>query len=455
MQTIEFLLNGQKIAYKCANPHEMLIDYLRANGLTGTKEGCKEGDCGACTLLLVEYYNNQFHFKPVNSCITLMPMVHGCAIISVDGVKNHAVQRAMVDCHGSQCGFCTPGFVMSMIGHCANGGGKGKDEIDEALSGNLCRCTGYKPIINATMQAVEQNEKLDENLYMPIKDFAKEAVEAANYLVATTPNVAHEYYNNHHNTRIIAGATDVGLWVNKRHRQFGNILFINHVNDWRNIEDTANEWVIGAGVNANQLLQLWRAQYPGIAELFLRFAGHPVRNAATIGGNIANGSPIGDGAPLYMAMGATITLSNGQYKRIIPLNEFFIEYGKQNIQMGEILTHITIKKPQKHNYIFAHKIAKRRESDISAVMVAMNFTLDNNIISDAKIVYGGMAGTPKHATQTEGALRGKPWNLENLQSAKQYIAQDFQPLSDLRASAEYRLMTAQNLLIKAWYEHHA
>ncbi len=451
---IQFILNGKLCEYICENPHEMLIDYLRARDYTGTKEGCKEGDCGACTLLMISKINGKTEIKAINSCITLIPMIDGCEILSIDGLKNHIIQEKMIKFHGSQCGFCTPGFVMSLAGHYYNQKTNDKANIQQSLSGNLCRCTGYTPILHAAQAAMANPELYDFRYFNQLPNQIYEnSLYGANYCVARNLKDALEYMKKYPNARIIAGATDIGLWINKKLMEFSQILFIHAIPEICGITENNNEWHFGAGITYSNFYDFMRGKNAFIDELLNRFAGHQVRNLATIGGNIANGSPIGDGPPLFIAMNARLKLISANGERIINLQDFFIEYGKQDKKQGEIVHSLILPKPKATERIYTHKITKRKDSDISAVMMAMMVDINaQNIIENIRICYGGMAGIPKRADKSEQALIGKKWALPTMQLASEYIAQDFQPLSDMRASQEYRALAAKNLLTKAFLE---
>jgi xanthine dehydrogenase small subunit len=451
MSEIAFLLNGTPVRISGDAPTRTLLDYLRdTKGLCGTKEGCNEGDCGACTVMVTDADGA----RALNACILFLPQLDGKAVRTVEGLsgpdgQSHPVQQAMVTHHGSQCGFCTPGFCVSMaVGHLA-----GRTDHDTVLAGNLCRCTGYAPIIRAAKAAQTQ----------PVPDWMRSdaailcaqissGVRGQTAPGAFRPQSADEladWYQANPDATLIAGATDVGLWVTKQLRDLPKPTFLGGIADLKRIDRTGDTLRIGAGVTIEALLQAVAPLHPSFAEMLRRYASLQVRNAATIGGNIANGSPIGDGPPPLIALGATLHLRRGSVRREMPLEDFFLDYRKQDRQPGEFVEAITI--PAHVPSLRVYKLSKRFDQDISAVCGAFNVTLDAGTVTAARIAFGGMAGTPKRARATEAALIGQPWNDATLAAAKAAMATDYQPLTDMRASADYRLIAAQNMLTR--YAH--
>lgn len=435
--TITFHLNGEEVVLKDADPSATLLDFLRdTRGLTGTKEGCNEGDCGACTVMVTDAAGS----KPLNSCILFLPQLNGKSVRSIEGVAAvdgslHPVQDAMITHHGSQCGFCTPGFVMSMVTAHKNGA----TDHDVQLAGNLCRCTGYAPIIRAAEAAAEA----------PVPQWiAKQTLPNATP-AADTPRSADELailYAAKPEARLVAGATDLGLWVTKGLRDLGEMIFLEGCEDLKDISVNKTEIHIGAMVDMNRMRQVITPLHPSYGEMIRRFASQQVRAAATLGGNIANGSPIGDNPPALIALGARLHLRHGDSRREIAIEDFFVEYGKQDRAPGEFIEAVTI--PRQDDRLRVYKLSKRFDQDISAVLGAFSITVADEQIIQARIAFGGLAGIPKRATHLEAVLIGKPWSEGSIAAAAAELDRDFTPLSDMRASAEYRLETARNMLVR-------
>jgi xanthine dehydrogenase small subunit len=453
---ITFLLNGEVVSLTGISPTTTLLDWLReTKHLSGTKEGCNEGDCGACSVMI----SDQSGHRALNGCILFLPQINGKSVTTVEGLSApdgtlHPVQQTMIDHHGSQCGFCTPGFAVTMATAHLNGA----TDHDTQLAGNLCRCTGYAPIIRAAQaaegQPVPQHLK---TLKIPNGQTSSggtaqphEGGQPSQHIQPkTTDDLAHWYAANP-DAALIAGATDVGLWVTKQLRDLGQIAFLNQLDDLRGITDAGDHWHVGATTTIADLETHFAPHHPSLAAMLRRYGSTQVRNAATIGGNIANGSPIGDGPPALIAMGATLHLRHGDSRRTLPLQDFFIAYGKQDRVPGEFVEAITI--PKQPDTLRCYKLSKRFDQDISAVCGCLNLTREGDTITDARIAFGGMAGTPKRATKTEAALIGQPFAEATFRTAMTEIPVDFQPLSDMRASAEYRLQTAQNMLMRYFFE---
>ena len=446
MTGISFVLNGTPVSARADPPTRTLLDWLReARGLTGTKEGCAEGDCGACTVMVT---GEDGTARPVNACILLLPQLHGRAVRTVEGLAApdgalHPVQRAMVDNHGSQCGFCTPGFVVSMA--CAHL--NGRRDHDDVLAGNLCRCTGYAPIIRAAEAAA--GARVPEWMH----DTAPRVPALTAGAELAMPESADDlaaWYLAHPDATLIAGATDVGLWVTKALRELSPVAFLGRCRDLARIEETDSEVRFGAMVTIAQLRAAVADRFPAWAELLRRYGSEQVRAVATLGGNVANASPIGDNPPVLIALGATLHLRGGDERRALPIEEFFLDYGKQDRRAGEFVEAISIPRPA--DPLFAWKLSKRFDQDISAVCGAFSIGIEAGHVARARIGFGGMAAIPKRARAVEAALQGKPWTEATIEAALPAFAEDFAPIDDMRASAGYRLRTARNMLRRAFHE---
>ncbi|RJL08317.1 xanthine dehydrogenase small subunit [Paracoccus siganidrum] len=463
---LRFLLNDREIRLSDVGTSDTLLDHLRIDRrLTGTKEGCAEGDCGACTVLLGQLTDQGLIYEPINACIRFLASCHGCHIVTVEHLKGpdgglHPVQKAMVEHHGSQCGFCTPGIVMSLYGLWMSNPQAGVTEIETALQGNLCRCTGYEPIIKAALAAGrEGGQAMDalaverEAVAARLRAMQGERVELSRggeraIIPADVDDLAAVLEENPKAT-IVAGSTDVGLWVTKFLRDISPAVFIGHL--MKEISVAEGEIRLGAGVTYSEAGPVIRQHLPQAYDYILRIGGWQVRNMGTIGANIANGSPIGDTPPLLIALGARIVLRKGAARREVALQDFFIEYGKQDRAPGEFVETVII--PIRSDArVAAYKVSKRRDSDITAVAAGFCVTVENGIITDARVAFGGMAGTPKRAAGAEAALAGQPFAAAAFEAAAKAVADDFQPLSDWRASADYRRAVASNLFRRFWLE---
>ncbi|MBN8995629.1 MAG: xanthine dehydrogenase small subunit [Rhizobiales bacterium] len=470
-QTIRFIRKGHMVELDQMAPTTMLLDYLReVERATGTKEGCGEGDCGACTVAVGRLKDGKLAYEPVNACIHMLGQVDGCEIVTVEDIaeddgKLHPIQAAMVQSHASQCGFCTPGFVMSLFTLYQSTDGKlRRDEVNDWIAGNLCRCTGYRPIVDAAVAASAGTR--NDRFRVAARDTAGLLSFLADnddvfigdsdrfFAAPATVDGLADLYEQHPNATIVGGATDVGLWVNKQLRDLPKIIHTGRARGLDQVQDTGYELIIGGAATYATVEPFLAALDPDIGELLRRLGSRQVRSRGTVGGNVANGSPIGDTPPLLIALGASVELRKGKRVRTLPVEEFYIEYGKQAREPGELLTAILVPKLDETHIFRCFKVAKRFDQDISSVMGAFRFTVgEGGIITEARIAFGGMAGIPKRAAGAEAALQGAALR-DSRAWARAFAAlrDDFQPLDDHRASARYRVETAHALLGKALIE---
>jgi len=461
--SVRFLLDGQWESVGGIDPTLTVLDWLRqTKGRTGSKEGCAEGDCGACTVLVGSAEKGAMSWRAVNGCILFMPMLHGKALRTVESLGGaHPVQKAMVEHHGSQCGFCTPGIVMSLYGRSIGATGTEGAPVADVLAGNLCRCTGYGPILDAAQSVpvekpndgalVEELQRADIGSLSLSYDDPLAGIRRHWFAPGTSDELA-ELLLDHPEARLVAGATDVGLWVTKQHRMLAEIISIGAIADLDRIEETETGVTLGAAVRYGDAYAALARMHPDLGELVRRIGAVQVRNAGTVVGNIANGSPIGDMPPALIALGATITLRRGAERRMLALEDFFLDYGKQDRRPGEFVESVFIPRPQSGRLVRIVKLSKRFDSDISAVCGAIALTLSDGRAADVRIAFGGMAATPKRAPAAEAALSGAAWSRESCEAAAQALAQDFKPLTDVRGSSAYRLSVAGNLLRRLWFE---
>ena len=457
---LQFLRRGKMVTLEKFQPDQTLLDYLRLDEKSkGTKEGCNEGDCGACTVVLGRPRDGAMHYQAVNACILLLGQIHGSELITVEdlaeGGKLHPVQQAMVDAHASQCGFCTPGFVMSLFALGHENPNPTREDIVVKIAGNLCRCTGYRPIVDAALKACHTmkdrwttQSAATVKLLEPLSVDDLFASDGENFFAApASADSLASLCQQYPNARIVSGATDVGLWITKQFRPLKQIIWTGRARGFADITDHADRITIGGGATYAEALPLLAKHFPDLGDVMTRIGSAQVRASGTIGGNIANGSPIGDMPPMLIALGATLHLRSGGTMRSMPLEDFFIAYGKQDRAAGELVWAIDVPKLAFNQSFKAYKISKRFDQDISAVMGAFQFTLTGHRIEKARIAFGGMAATPKRATIAEQAIQGK-----SLPEALSIPLTDYAPIDDMRASAAYRLETANALLRKALLE---
>jgi xanthine dehydrogenase small subunit len=462
---VRFRLDGRIHEVRNPDPTLTVLRWLRENAhRTGTKEGCAEGDCGACTVVLFEFANGKPNFRALNACILFLPMIDGATLYTVEslsaqGAKLHPVQQAMVDCNASQCGFCTPGFVMSLYAHYRNRAAADEDTIRDALAGNLCRCTGYGPIIQAARKMgdyprpLESYPGLIEREGMLALAYACErSGKTRRFFAPRHLTELVEVSKAHPDAVYIAGATDAGLWVTKRLQVLETVISLADVAELRVLNDKPDTLEIGAGVRYAEAHAALAQMHPDLGELLRRLGSVQVRNAGTIGGNIANGSPIGDTMPPLIALGSTLVLNKAGRRRDLPLEDFFLGYGKQDRAQGEFVEKVIVPKLHGGAAFRVFKLAKRFDQDISAVCGAFRVTREDGAARAVRVAFGGMAAVPKRARRAETALEGHPINETTVRAATAALEKDFTPISDMRASSRYRMAAAKNLLRRALLE---
>lgn len=473
-QTISFVLDGKIQTLdlsKQYSPTTTVLNFLRSDALhKGVKEGCAEGDCGACTVVIGELNHEQkMIYKAVDSCLVFLPMIHGKQLITVENLKQqkenqevlHPVQQEMVSCNGSQCGYCTPGIIMSMFSLYKNENNPGKEIIEDALTGNLCRCTGYKPIIDAAAKACTNNgidhftngEKQIIELLTQIKNSNHSVsikTEKQEYYQPKTKTEAFELRNKFQNSTLISGATDVALRVTKRHEVLNEVIDLSNIEELKKCTRTDFVIKFGAGMSLESVKQIAERELPALYETLKVFGSKQIRTLATFGGNLGSGSPIGDTLPILMAYDAEIKLQSVDGDRIINMNNFLLDYRKTERKANEIITSIIINKPKENTQVKFYKVSKRKDLDISTVSGGFSVTLKNNKVDTITLAFGGMAATTKRATEAEVFLTGNEWTRENIELAMPMIKNAFTPLSDARSGAEFRSAAAKNLLLKFW-----
>jgi xanthine dehydrogenase small subunit len=461
---IRFVLDGAIKEVADIDPTLTVLNYLReVERRCGTKEGCAEGDCGACTVVLGEREGERLRYRAVNACLLFVPALDGKALLTVESLRGadgslHPVQQAMVDCHAAQCGFCTPGFVMSLLSLYASREAPTRDRVNDALAGNLCRCTGYHPIVAAAAQACAPADRdrlqADEARCLALLEAIERRETLAlehdghRFFAPVTVDALAELLVRHPDACLLAGGTDIGLWVTKQHRDLPTVIYLGAVKELARITVGEGGIEIGAGATYAQAHAALGAQYPDFGEIIRRIGSEQIRNLGTIGGNLGNASPIGDTSPLLIALGATVTLRQGGARRELPLDEFFLAYRKTALRPGEFIERIRVPLPSPARRFGACKVSKRFDQDISAVCGAFAVAIENGVVGDIRLCYGGMAATPMRARGCERALLGRRWDEAAIGSALAALDADFAPLSDMRSSAAYRRLVARNLLRK-------
>ena len=473
-QPLRFLRRGQAVTLHGVDANRTLLDLLREDlHCTGTKEGCGEGDCGACTVVVGQEVQGQLQLRAINSCIRLAHSIDGMALWTVEDLAGsqgdlHPTQQAMVQCHASQCGFCTPGFVMSLFALYEQQGAQGitRQTAQGALSGNLCRCTGYRPILDAAeaMQDLPPVRVDQAAVLKGLRGLRQLGQPAAADTTATTDATDASYLSptrlqdllalraRHPEAQLVAGCTDVGLWVTKMHKRFARVLDTTQVKELRRIEQYKNHIAIGAAVTLTDAFAALVADRLQLASFAHRFAGLPVRNSGTLGGNVANGSPIGDSMPLLIALGANVVLMSVRGHRELRLEALYTGYRQNVMAPDEVLAWIKVPRAVPQEFSRVYKISKRFEDDISAVCLALNIHIHKGVVSQASIGVGGVAATPVRAHQTQAALLGQPWSQALVHAAMAVLRAEFSPISDMRASSAYRTEVLGNLLQRFWLE---
>ncbi|MFT2099312.1 xanthine dehydrogenase small subunit [Marinomonas sp. 2405UD66-6] len=467
---MKFVLNDELIEDNTLPSDFSALRYLREKrGLTGTKEGCGSGDCGACTLLVGALEEGELKYSTFNSCITPVQSLDGKHVVSVeylsDADKLHPAQQAMVEYHGSQCGFCTPGIILSLASLYENSQVSDKtidrESVCDAISGNLCRCTGYRPIIDAGLSM--QNETASpwsnladntESVKAKLASLQGEAKAANNYFQPQTLAEFLTIKADHKDATLVAGGTDLMLENTQRFHDFGVLIDVSQINELTKIEDNGTQLSIGASVTYSELEQFSKTRYPHLYHLLERIASRQIRNRGTIGGNVANASPIADMPPILLAFDADIQIVNlDGSQRIVSIHDFYQGYKQTVLTEGEVIASFTMDLATLADFHRFYKVSKRMEDDISSVMLATRFAVTEGKISDLRLAFGGMAATPIRAKKAEAALLNSDVNDEQaLSNALAILKDELTPLSDMRASARYRSDMACNLVRKAWLE---
>lgn len=464
---VRFVLDGKVKELASVDPTMTVLEYLRTvERRCGTKEGCAEGDCGACTVVLGELDGDRVRWRAVNACILFVPALDGKALLTVESCASggalHPVQQALVECHASQCGFCTPGFVMSLLALYESEAAPSRERLDEVLAGNLCRCTGYRPIVAAAGAAYAGGHAprlaAEEARFAALlRSIAREgtlalAHKGRRFYAPRTLEALRELLERHPDARLVAGGTDVGVEVTKAHRRLGVVVSLTSIDALRVVSTSATHLELGAAVTYTDALGALAAHHPAFAELVRRIGSQQIRNVGTLGGNVASASPIGDTLPALLALDATVVLRRGAATRELALDAFFLGYRKTALAPGEIVERIRIPLPRPGQVFRTYKVSKRRSQDIAAVCGAFSIDLEGGRVRDARIAFGGMAAVARRARACEDALRGRPWTEATVDAALPALDVALTPISDARASATYRSLVARNLLRKLYAE---
>ena len=463
--TIQFLFNNKIFKIKNPDPNKTILNYIRNDlKMTGTKEGCAEGGCGACTIVLGELNKNKIVYKAINACISFLPILNGKQLILIEDLSNgkslHPVQEAMIKFHGSQCGFCTPGFTMSLFSMHKNNKLINNEIVEEALSGNLCRCTGYRPIIDAAKSLnnkndIDQFKKYKIKTIKLLKNIKSTDIEINNkgkkFFAPKTISNLKKILNKYPDAKILSGGTDLSLEVTKFRKEIKTIISLNSIEKLNFIKKNRNLLEIGATTSLFEFQNVIKNYFLDFHDILKRYGSLQIRNVGTVAGNIATASPIGDTLPLLLTLDAKVVVQGKNQKKIFSLSEFFISYRKTKLKKGEFI--YSIKIPiNKDNIFKAYKISKRFDDDISSVCGSFSFLIKKNKITKAAIAYGGMSAIPKRASTIEKKLINSEFTENSFNNVIDLINKDFSPLDDMRASSEYRLAVAKNLLLKAFYE---
>ena len=462
---VRFVFENKIHEIKNLDPNETILNFIRLRlKKTGTKEGCAEGGCGACTVVIGELEKNNITYKAINSCIAFTTSLEGKQLLIVEDLmqKNgslHPVQTAMVNFHGSQCGFCTPGFVMSLFSMYKNNTFYDKETIEETISGNLCRCTGYRPIIDAAKSLnnrkpdqFKESEKKTISLLKKIRPkniFIN--IENKKYFAPRTVIELKKIIKKYPKVKFLSGGTDMSLIVTKQKKEIENIVYLNSIDELNYIKENNKYIEVGATTSLIKFELFIKKYYPDFNTILKRYGSVQIRNVATIAGNIATASPIGDSLPLLLSLDASISIESFNKKSRLSLKDFFISYRKTKLKKGQFISSIRIP-IYKKNIFKAYKISKRIDDDISSVCASFNLAIVNKKIKNIKIAYGGMAPIPKRAIHCEKILLNSDFSEEIILKAQICLEKDFQPIDDMRASKNYRMEIAKNLLLKCFAE---